>query len=419
MAKKKRNELTAGLFVVTALVLLVGVVLWMGAADILRPAAQHAYFWVGEDKGAVGLEVGNAVKINDETIGKIVDVTYRPEAGDTLYVAEIQRSDRAIYRDAEAHPDVPFIGGGRLVVTCRGTESKGKADKDHPVKLGTGGLMGTLSAEMDKKNKDSLVAKLDAIVTEVKRAAEQVSEIAGIIRNEVDPDRDGSTVKLIKKSLANVNEVTASIREQTNPDNKESLLVMIRKTIASLQQAATDIEHVTRTGRPKVDKIITDLADTTGTIKKLAQQDVVKILADLRQADTHLLKALANLSELTDRVMVHKENIDETIDNLAQVSVNLKATSKEVRRHPWKLLYTPKKGEEYSANIAAAARDFAQGASELDQTITRLSALAKMHPKGIPGDDPQLKEVRKKLEDAFAKFSRVEEALWNAAAKEP
>lgn len=421
MPKKKHSELAAGLFVVAALVVTLVVVLWLGAADIFEPAVQTAFFKVDQKRGAVGLEVGDAVLINDEPIGKIVEIRHEPGRCQTFYIAEIKRRDRTIYKDAKAHPSTGFIGGGRLVVTSRGSEGKGEPkDEENAIELGTGGLMGTLAAEMDRENKRSLVGKLHATVDNIQQSAADVRATARIVRNEMDPGKDTSMVHAIKESLGNIKTATARIREETDRSLDKSMLAKVHKTLDRVDEAAADIQAVTADAKPKVKQIITDVAETAGKIKELTKSDVADILGKIRQASTPLLEAVKNLSNVSRQVaVVHRDNIDEIIDNLTQVSANLKATSKDVRRQPWKLLKKPDEAVQHSSNIADAARAFSSGATELDQAITKLTALAKLHPKGIPPDDPQLKEVRKKLEESFARFHRVEEALWRALVKTP
>ena len=124
-------------------------------------------------------------------------------------------------------------------------------------------------------------------------------------------------------------------------------------------------------------------------------------------------------AQIRDMVNVNQDNINEIMDNFTQVSANMKAASKEIRRNPWRLLYKPKKGELHSQNIYDAARAFSDGAAELDQAVAKMSTLVKMYPEGLPADDPQMVRVRKRLDDVFKRFTEAEEALWKALGKNP
>jgi ABC-type transporter Mla subunit MlaD len=442
MPKKKRSELAAGVFVLVALVTLLGVILWLGAADIFRSAQQEASFWVHESEGGLGLEAGNPVKINDAVVGKITAIRFDADSGRTYYDARIDDPDIKIYDNGKAYPSVPFVGKGWLVISDRGSEAeKAKlCSADNPLELCKGGFMGSLEAtgenlrqisdlivaEMDRNDDKSLLAKVLDTITKVQGLADTVAHIGTNIVQETDRNKAEGMVGRLHQSLSDFNAITANLRKETDPARAGSVLAKVHGTLDKADQIATnvsnaskDVADLTAEARPLVKKAVEDMAASAGAIRKqLSDGDLAILLANLRKASTPMLATLKNIATITDQtreiIVMNRENIDETLDNLTQVSVNLKSVAKEVRRAPWKLFYTPKKDELHSQNIADAARAFSSGASELDQAISKLTALGKAKPQGIPSDDPQLKLIRKKLEDSFARFSRAEQALWKA-----
>jgi len=274
MPAKHHSELKAGIFVVVTFTVLLAVVLWLGAADLFKPVPHTAVFFVKESSGSVGLKVGSLVKINDNEVGKIVDIRYQPSQGRTLYFAEIHNPQVRIYADGRARVPGGLVGDMPLVIISRGSPDKPPADEKHPV------------------------------------------EISGILQR------------------------------------------------------------------------------TLSNIQALSEQ-------------------------LKQMVSVNEDNVNEILDNLAQVSANLKSASKEIRRNPWRLLYRPKKAELHSQNIYDAARAFSEGASELDQALAKLTTLTKAHPKGLPADDPQLTRIRKRIDEIFNKLTKAEESLWKALDAKP
>jgi methyl-accepting chemotaxis protein len=173
---------------------------------------------------------------------------------------------------------------------------------------------------------------------------------------------------------------------------------------------------MTADARPKLSDTLTAVRDTAQQIRKYTKEDVADLLAKLREVNTEILKIAKDFasvsSEVKEVVLLHRGNVDEMIDNMALVSANLKATSKEIRRNPWRLLYKPDEKELHSQNIYEAARAFVNGAEQLDQAVAKMTGLAKAHPEGIPSDDPTLLKVRAHLEETFGKFSKAEQALW-------
>ena len=151
--------------------------------------------------------------------------------------------------------------------------------------------------------------------------------------------------------------------------------------------------------------------------KPLADENHPIEISGLLQRTMSNIEAMSQ--QVRQMVSLNKGNVNEIMDNFTQLSANLKSASKEIRRNPWRLLYKPKKGELHSQNIYEAARAFSEGAAELDQAVAKLATLVKMHPQGLPADDPQMKTMRKRLAEVFARFTEAEEALWKELGTKP
>jgi methyl-accepting chemotaxis protein len=177
-----------------------------------------------------------------------------------------------------------------------------------------------------------------------------------------------------------------------------------------------NVAEIIQDAKPKIGRTLTAVEDAAQQISQYARTDVADLLADLRAANTEILKITRDFSTVSEQtkqlMLVNRDNIDELIDNMVQVSDNLKATSKDVRRSPWRLLHQPDPKELHSQNIYDAARSFANGAEQLDQAVAKMTNLAKASPQGIPVDDPTLGKIREHLEQTFEKFGKAEQALW-------
>ena len=72
MPRKQRSDLSAGIFVIVSLVAILGIVLWLGAAEVFKPKRQQAFFYVKEGGPSGGLGVGSFVEFAGGQIGKVV-----------------------------------------------------------------------------------------------------------------------------------------------------------------------------------------------------------------------------------------------------------------------------------------------------------------------------------------------------------
>lgn len=460
MPRRKRSELTAGIFVVASVVIGLGVVVWLGSSSLFHSPAQQAAFVVSTERGPVGLAVGDSVVVNDYVIGKIVDIVSaggngskaKPEtrpvgtrpvstsnpasrsaevasvADGTIYLADISDPKWLLRSDAKAYAEQAAIGSSKLVITSPGTAGKPLADREHPIVLAQGGIMGSLAAmsqkldaELDAKNKEALLGKIHVMLDSLQELAADAAKVGAALALETDAQKANSLLAKVHSGMADLQALAVHLNVETDRLKQASLMAKIHQTADDVGKTATQLAAIVTDARPKVERSLTAVTETAEQIRQYTKKDIADILLNIRQLGTDVLKVSKDMTDVSSSirevVMLNKDNLDEMIDNLTQVSVNLKAASSEIRRKPWRLLYTPDDKEMHSQNIYDAAAAFSGGASQLDQAITKLVALRKAHPEGLPADNAELAKIRKQLEETFARFTKAEQALWKELAK--
>jgi hypothetical protein len=137
-------------------------------------------------------------------------------------------------------------------------------------------------------------------------------------------------------------------------------------------------------------------------ITEQIQQTIAKANSALDTAE----EALRNLKELGG-----DERVDRIIGNISEVSTNLKLTSREVRRAPWKLLYKPSEKEAKVQAIVDSAGAFAAGAERLDSTSMRLQRLVEAPDEKL--DRERIEQVLSELQTSFQQFQSAEQKFWD------
>ena len=460
MPRRKRSELAAGIFVVATVLVGMGVVVWLGSSSLFHRPAQQAAFVVSTDRGPVGLAVGDSVVVNDYVIGKIVDIvsakgdaaagdaatqpgggtatrpagpatetsTLASAPGGTIYLADITDPKWVLRSDAKAYAEQAAIGSGKLVVINPGNPDKPPAGREHPILLEQGGIMGSLAtmsrkldAELDPKNKEALLGKIHVMLDSLQQLAADAAKVGAALALETDARKAESLLAKVHSGMADLQALAAHLNMETDRLKQASLMAKIHQAADEIDKTAVDLAKIVTEGRPKIERSLTAVAETAEQIRDYTKKDIAEILLQLRQVGSDVLKVSKDMADVSSSirevVMLNKDNLDEMIDNLTQVSVNLKAASSEIRRKPWRLLYTPDDKELHSQNIYDAAAAFSGGASQLDQAVTKLVALKKAHPEGLPANDPELAKIRKQLEETFSRFNKAEQALWKELAK--
>ena len=427
MPKKHRNELVAGIFVALALAALVGVVLWLGGSTMISRPAGNAVFYVNEKTGATGLVPGNPVLINDSQIGRISWIQTTPE-GRTLYHVDLFEKI-VLHSDGTALAVQPMVGTPKLVITSRGSEDKPVSSASNPIPLTASGLdaaMGNVATaadnlrvitesvrnELDSTRRTAMLTQLKTITDSLAHAADNVSTMTGNLLHESDPKAKDSLVAKARASADDVNKITATVATQLDGANPQALLTKVHKSV-------DDMNAITADAKPKIQQTLSAVQDTATQIQNYTRKDVAEVLANLRQVNSKVMTIASNFVEVSDQarviVTLSRDRLDEMLDNMTQVSQDLKSTAKEVRRNPWRLLYQPDQKELRTQNIHDAARAFAAGAEQLYQAVNKLSALSKS--PNIKSDDPELIKIRQQLQETFDNFHKAEDSLWKELAK--
>lgn len=139
-------------------------------------------------------------------------------------------------------------------------------------------------------------------------------------------------------------------------------------------------------------------------ITKRIRETTVKVNSALETAQA----AIKNIKEL-----VEDERIESIISNISEASINLKLTTQEVRRAPWKVLYKPKQKEYKIQALIDSAGAFAAGAERLDNTAMRLNKLVTASDGKSQLDIDKIKSMVSELETCFEQFQKAEKKFWD------
>ncbi len=207
MPKPKRDELKAGICVLAALAILLGVIIWLGAGEIFGSQGQDVVFYIPLGSPGAGVGEGAAIAIGGAEVGQITSVEFRPDLGKTLYRGKINRKDVVIHADGSVIAVSGLVGGGALAVISTGTEDAPLADEDNPVRIAGGMeqamanltdstrmIKETLERELDAEDSESVLGRAHGIMTGLETSAENVAVITANIALETDREIADSLV---------------------------------------------------------------------------------------------------------------------------------------------------------------------------------------------------------------------------------
>jgi phospholipid/cholesterol/gamma-HCH transport system substrate-binding protein len=377
---KDRNALKAGTFIVVAMILTVSVVVAIkDFGHFAEPTAiRSAKFKLTDDIG--GLRVGDEVRVGGFKVGSVrtIEPVGVDGGGEAALVITFTIPKKYVLRDgAKVGVQSMLTGASILNITDMGS---GPAVADGVSVAGTPDPKSILFAQLGD-------AKIADTVAAFKKTADEATGTISQVRGKVDPlygkvatvaDRAGETMTHARDILgqgkgdltgtfANLKSASGTVKEKlpVTMDNANALLTKIQSS---------------------VDKVQTTLDDVKATV-----------------ANTKDVSATAR-----SIVSGNRSKLDAMVTGLKTTSDNLKAASSEIRRSPWRLLYKPAKGEMANLNLYDSARQFAEGANDLNDAAAALrDALASKEV-----DAKVLQSLVNKLDETFTGFQKVETQLW-------
>ena len=376
-----RNALKAGTFIVVATVLTLAVI--MAIKDFGRFTAsasiRTARFKLADDLG--GLRVGDEVRVGGFKVGSIKSIE----------PLDFDGKEEAVMVVRFTLPDQYVLREGAVV----GVQS---------------GLTGSSVLNVQSLGRGNAVDASVALVG--------VSDPKTRVLNSLGETQFAETVTAFKKTADTATETIATAKDKIDPAYEKYATVADRAG-----EAITGVRDVVRDGKPQIDQTLSNLSDATGTVKDNLPETMEQVKTLLAKVDGSVDElqtslgdvkaALSNTKDLTASARSilagNRSKLDATFASVKTTGDNLKAASAEIRRSPWRLLYKPGRGEMANLNLYDAARQFAEGANDMNDAATALrDALASKEVDG-----KQLQALVDRLDKSFTGFRQVETALWD------
>ncbi len=373
---KQRNAFKAGLFILGSIGLMIAVIVGIeGLGSLFEPVQHRAVTFTLTDNLS-GLSKGDDVRVGGVKVGKVTRIEYVPEdSGKPMLIVHFQIPKKyALRRDANIVIESSVTGAADLNIASLGS---GQELADEVAIVGKAGGIGALLAKADETImafKDTSLAatamvkriddRIDPVIEKYNALATRGTEMMTSLRDMI-----GQSTTDFKGTMANLNASTTSIKEKLPGilDDARAVLVKLQGTIDSATIAMEDIK-----------KTVANTRDLTGDVKSI--------------------------------IASNRTKFDAIITGLKASSDNIKHATVELRRSPWRLLYKPSPGEVDNLLLFDSAREFADGANDLNDAVQALKDAVNA------GDVPR-EQLQKKIDllnHSFEKFTGVEQKLWKS-----
>src|SRR4051812_38151272 len=343
MAKQDRSALRAGLFIViTLLVIAMLIVSIKGLRTVFTPIAEHrVHFSLADDVG--GLRVGDDVRLGGFKVGVIQSI-------DVVGVAEGEKP--GILISFSVPKKYPLYENARVMVQGTLTGSSWLNIE----KIGDGT---PLAADTQLRGFPSITTEM---LTKLRDVAPEVSGFVKDVHEVTLPkvndkiDRAGEMIASIRTFADRAAEMAIQVRDlfsDTKPD--------IRGTMKHLNAVAASAEDRLPGILDHIDGAVIKVSTTIESTKSTLE-DIKSTAGNLKDLTGNARGVIAN----------NRGKFDGIIASLKTTSDNLKGASAEIRRSPWRILYKPAPGELENMTLFDAARQFSDGANNVNDAALAL-----------------------------------------------
>jgi ABC-type transporter Mla subunit MlaD len=413
--ERNRNNVIAGSFVLVALTLGVGVFLALQKINFRPRTSYKITFAVKE--GVAGLARGSAVRVGGLLLGEVTEIE-PVESGPNRPVEEILvhfelDSDIPLYSNAKAYRAAPLLGDSSWInfTTIGGPGLPG--DEDVPVQLLEPG------ATIDGMATPGLLANIVGPDNAVRldKVVENVEEVTDSLRVDYRES--------IRPALNEAATVIRDFRENYSSwrDRVDSALVSAEKAAQNLEKATSeaatlvaDAQATLTAARPDISETLANVRAASASAREVTTRFETASMPKLEKVLDDAEAGLASISDLIGRADVEFQErmpaIAASLNDVRVTAQQLKLATIEIRRSPWRLLYSPPKDVYENEQLFAAARSFAIASGDLRIAAEGLERLGA-NPPAVLAADPALQErIRKELSDALVRYAEAQRQLY-------
>jgi ABC-type transporter Mla subunit MlaD len=411
---KNASALRSGALMLVSVGLIVAVVIGIkGLSWISDPVLTHLVaFDLKTDIG--GLRIGDEVRIGGYQVGEIRKIMLRTPDQDPgrpphIVIAFSMPKKYTIHQDAKIRVDGTLTGTSWLNFEDLGA---GPPLPDNAVLIGAPSKTSELFAKVG-----GLAPEVQAIVSDVRtKTIPGVNAVIDDVRAKTVP-KVNDAIDSFKKTGDSATALTSDVRESYKPvidkyyavaDKAIAMMEAIRavfgdthtdfrETMASLRKTTSAISEKMPGLLTKVDQSLTKV--------ETAIDGVNKALGEVQTTVSNAKDLSAGAKSV---LLGNKSKLDATIDSIKKAGDNLKNATAEIRRSPWRLLYKPAPNEMANLNLYDSARQFAEGANDLNDA----SAALRDAIKGGQAGEEEIKKLMQQLDEKFGHFKEVEQKLW-------
>jgi len=397
--ERRRNNTKTGVFVTVVILLSVLVIVQLtNALELLTPMRTYTVRFTVAN-GIENIKPGGSVRVGGHELGKVLKVTPELEEEPFETILVDFKIDRRIklFDDARIHVSKSLLGGDAwLDIPSVGTGLRDPGDV----------LEGAVG--------EGMFASL------LGGGGGEGGGLGGVMEYvQQFPEREG---KKLNEFLDNAVRVSADVRTITEdarnqwPTWSEEVTLALEganRAISVIEAFSLEAKDTVTANRPQIDTIVDNVEAGSQNAKEIVARVNEHTLAQFELLMTKAQTGLGNMTGLLEKLEGDygpwSEDFGEMLGNATLAAQQLKLTTAEVRRAPWKLLYRPQDSEFQHEMLYDAARSFAIAVADLKVASRSAQRMLDEHADDLATDPDLVERVRKALIEPLGRYERAQQ----------
>jgi phospholipid/cholesterol/gamma-HCH transport system substrate-binding protein len=305
----KREQAVVGLFVLVIVGLLIAVVLLLSGRFTSGDILYRAYF-----KNAGGLEPGSEVRYaGGPPIGRVKQVESDPQNPARMDV------------QFAVHPNVPVKGDSTATITSTSPLGENFLEIEPGTAAAPRAAAGSTLPSKD-------FTSLDDLKDEISSLGPGATELV---------DNLNQRVVELKVTLDRVNDLLDARNRANISASLDNVRGMLEENRPAIRSSLTHVNDASGKLGPLIDDFRKTSARADDALENL-DQALAENRPDIRQSIATLRTTLSSTQSLIDQLnstlTANSENLDETLDNLRQITENLVEFTDTIKTRPYTLL---------------------------------------------------------------------------------
>lgn len=411
-----RNNVIAGLFVIAAMILAIAMsVAVSGAMKRLIPTTPYVIQFTLAD-GASGLKPGSPVTLGGQEIGRVVGTRFTPDTSHAtgVDVDVLINSNITLHTDAWAFLEKPLLGTMSAINISRvGGDTDPAKPQAAPVLQAKAVLKGTVAppgflaqagygpdqskqVQQILERFDRLSARIDEkIAPTVQTAIDDAAAVVADVRKR-SPEWEGKVDSVLTKA----DDFAGQLRPLADNANQ---------TVTDAKKLVGDFQAALDANRPEIDRIMENIDQAA---RKVNEHSIALLNDALTSAKTGADQFVQSGRNLNMLIEEQTPNIRRILANFRLAADQAKLAMIEIRRNPWRVLYSPSKKELEAELFYDAARTYAEAVSDLRSASEALEILtASAGPDAVAVNRESLAHIAERINDAFKRYETAEQEL--------